>query len=135
MTTLQLSGVLPNVTDFNGALFLGYIKVFVSLLKYIPQVYRNWQRQSTKGWSILNVMLDFTGGSLSFLQIFIDGANTGDWNVFGGGGSFNIAKFCLSVISIVFDIIFMIQHYILYNPKRRARIDHTREKNELESFI
>lgn len=33
-------------------------------------------------------------------------------NVFEGG--LNIAKFALSVISIFFDIIFMIQHYALY---------------------
>ena len=64
------------------------------------------------------MLLDITGGILSLLQIFIDGANTGKINVFGGGGAFNIAKFCLSIITIVFDILFMIQHYILYNPKR-----------------
>jgi hypothetical protein len=47
-----------------------------------------------------------TGGLLSILQIFIDGANTGDWNVFGGGGSFNIAKFALGIVSIIVDVIF-----------------------------
>ena len=29
-------------------------------------------------------------------------------------GNLNIAKFALSVISIVFDIIFVIQHYFIY---------------------
>lgn len=80
----------------------------------MPQVYMNYKRQSTVGWSIINVLLDFTGGSLSILQIFLDGANTGSWNVFGGGGAFNVAKFCLGFLSMVFDIIFMIQHYVLY---------------------
>lgn len=79
-------------------------------------------RKSTVGWSIINVLLDFTGGFLSIFQIFIDGANTGDWNVFGGGGAFNVAKFCLGITSIVFDIVFMIQHYGLYNPKKRQQL-------------
>ena len=83
----------------------------------MPQVYLNYSRKSTVGWSIANVLLDFTGGMLSVLQIFIDGANTGNWNVFGGGGAFNIAKFCLGFISITFDIIFMVQHYLLYRHK------------------
>ena len=38
----------------------------------------------------------------------------------------NIAKFVLSIVSIFFDLIFMFQHYILYNPKRN--------KNQTESF-
>ena len=69
------------------------------------------------------MLLDFTGGALSILQIFIDGADTGDWNVFGNGGSFNIAKFCLGFTSIVFDIVFMIQHYILYRPRTTIEED------------
>ncbi len=39
---------------------------------------------------------------------------------------FNIAKFVLSIVSIFFDLIFMFQHYILYNPKRK--------KNQTGSF-
>ena len=121
---LELAGLFPHSgANFNGCLWLGYLKVLITLMKYFPQAIKNYMRQSTQGWSIANVLLDFTGGSLSILQIFIDGADTGDWNVFGNGGSFNIAKFCLGFTSIVFDIVFMIQHYILYKPKQ------TREKD------
>ena len=31
----------------------------------------NYRRKSTVGWSIGNVLLDFTGGSLSILQMFL----------------------------------------------------------------
>jgi hypothetical protein len=31
-----------------------------------------------------------------------------------GAGAFNLVKFVLSVMSIIFDTIFLIQHYILY---------------------
>ena len=37
----------------------------------------NFQRKSTVGWSIGNVLLDFTGGSLSILQMIILSYNNG----------------------------------------------------------
>lgn len=45
---------------------MSYVKMFISLTKYIPQAYWNYKRKSTIGWSIFNVMMDFTGGMLSF---------------------------------------------------------------------
>lgn len=60
-------------------------------------------------------MLDFTGGVFSLLQTLIDTLGRGK-SLFGGE-SFNIVKFMLSIMSIVFDIIFMIQHFVLYKDK------------------
>ena len=37
----------------------------------------NYRRQSTVGWSIGNILLDFTGGSLSILQMFLVAYNNG----------------------------------------------------------
>ncbi|CAH2017246.1 unnamed protein product [Acanthoscelides obtectus] len=37
----------------------------------------NYRRRSTVGWSIGNIFLDFTGGSLSMLQMIIDSYNYG----------------------------------------------------------
>lgn len=116
---LQLIEIFPSSSlNFNGCLWLGYSKVLITLLKYFPQALKNFSRKSTEGWSIANVLLDFTGGLLSLIQIFVDGANSGNWNVFGKGGTFNIAKFCLGFTSMVFDLVFMMQHYFLYteNP-------------------
>jgi len=45
----------------------GYCKAAITLVKYMPQVYLNWKRQSTVGWSLENVMLDFSGGAFSFM--------------------------------------------------------------------
>jgi cystinosin len=44
---------------------LSYIKLFLSFIKYLPQALLNFQRRSTQGWSVYNVLLDLTGGSLS----------------------------------------------------------------------
>jgi cystinosin len=48
---------------------MGYMKLSITFLKYLPQFYWNYQRKSTKGWSIANIILDLTGGTFSFLQM------------------------------------------------------------------
>ena len=37
----------------------------------------NFRRKSTVGWSIGNILLDFTGGILSMMQMFLISYNTG----------------------------------------------------------
>ena len=96
---------------------MGIVKVVISFVKYIPQVYLNWRRKSTEGWSLENVLLDFTGGTLTFAQIFLDWASSGKTSQFSSG--LNVAKFLLAILSIGFDLIFMFQHYVLYSPKKR----------------
>lgn len=55
-------------------------------------------------------MFDVTGGVLSLLQLVIDSGLQGDWSGITG----NSLKLGLANISIAFDLIFMVQHYILY---------------------
>jgi cystinosin len=125
MTVFILEGLLgvPQIPhSFNTFRMGGYGKALITLVKYCPQVYLNWSRKSTVGWSIFNIMCDFTGGVFSVLQQFIDmayeGMTTGDWSFFNSGtNEFNIVKFFLGVISIIFDCIFMVQHFILYPEK------------------
>ena len=38
----------------------------------------NFVYKSTEGWSIGNVLLDFTGGSFSLLQMFLQSYNNGE---------------------------------------------------------
>ncbi|KAF2665601.1 L-cystine transporter-like protein [Microthyrium microscopicum] len=87
---------------------LGYIKLVCSLIKYCPQVFLNYKRKSTVGWSILNILLDFTGGILSLMQLIIDSSLQGDWSGIIG----NPVKLGLSNTSLFFDVIFMVQHYV-----------------------
>jgi hypothetical protein len=56
------------------------------------------------------VLLDFTGGALSVLQLVLDCANTSDW----GGITGTPVKFALGFVSMAFDTLFVLQHYILY---------------------
>ena len=108
---LLTAGALASLSIITWCNFLyccSYIKLSVTLIKYIPQVniysefktvalsnhhfssliatfffllcdqaYLNYTRKSTEGWSIANVLLDFTGGALSVLQMIINGYNYG----------------------------------------------------------
>ena len=76
----------------------------------MPQAWMNFRRKSTEGWSIGNVLLDFTGGSLSMLQMIMDSYNMDDWSSFFG----DFTKFGLGLFSVLFDILFILQHYVCY---------------------
>lgn len=106
------------------------MKVAITFVKYTPQVYHNYKRKSTEGWSLENVLLDLTGGTLSFLQIFLDWIDEGESKNFSSG--LNIAKFLLGLLSIIFDLIFLFQHYVLYNPKHR---DYELREGEKEGSV
>jgi cystinosin len=90
--------------------FLGTTKVVMTLIKYTPQALLNHKRRSTEGWQINNVLLDLAGGVLSFAQIGLNAAARADLSVITG----NPAKLGIAAISIGFDIVFILQHYVLY---------------------
>ena len=101
----------------------------MTTVKYVPQVYMNWRDKSTTGWSIGNVLLDFTGGSLSLLQQVLSAVNTNDWTFVTG----NVPKFILGFESMVFDIVFMFQHYVCYgdneSPLRQSKAKLLEQEN------
>ncbi|CAG9784867.1 unnamed protein product [Diatraea saccharalis] len=94
--------------------YCSYIKLAITLIKYVPQAYMNYQRKSTVGWSIGNIFLDFVGGFLSILQMTLNAYNYNDWISFFGDAT----KFGLGLFSLVFDIFFMLQHYVFYREAR-----------------
>ena len=110
--------------------------------EYSFHVYYNNRRKSTSGWSIGNILLDFTGGFLSILQMFLISYNNGNCLLYlpirqmhctaflilfgkhvihvliisdDWGSIFgDPTKFGLGAFSICFDILFMLQHFVFY---------------------
>jgi len=87
--------------------FLSFVKVSVSIVKYIPQVVLNYRRKSTSGWQIWNILLDISGGTLSIVQLVGDSLAEAkaqglphSWTGIIG----NPAKFGLGLASIFFDV-------------------------------
>ena len=110
------AAILGGVFDAGDILLLdffewvSYIKIGVTLVKYVPQAVYNHRRKSTEGWSILNIMLDFTGGTFSFAQMFLQYYNNEDASVFLGDPT----KLFLAIFTICFDVLFVVQHFCLY---------------------
>jgi cystinosin len=103
---------------------VGYVKLIITLIKFTPQILANYRNQSTTGWSIWQVTLDFVGGVLSTGQQGIDSYLQHDWSGITG----NPVKFALGNVSMVYDCVFFVQHYILY---RGSHVKHSSEEESL----
>ncbi|XP_065834509.1 cystinosin-like [Oscarella lobularis] len=127
--TLIPAGV-DKITWLDYLYYFSYIKLGSTLIKYIPQAYYNFARKSTSGWSIGNVLLDFSGGMFSIGQMFVLSYNHDDWKSLFG----DLTKFGLGVFSIAFDCLFITQHYCLYRhpTKGYKAIDWDEEEEKKE---
>jgi cystinosin len=128
---LAAAGILPFVNrlatyQYSVVEYLGYVKIAISFIKYCPQAYMNYARGSTEGWSIGNVLLDLTGGLLAFGQQGLDAYRAGDTTLFTS----NIAKLALSCESVVFDLLFIVQHYVIYRGVKAAVVDFDLTRDE-----
>lgn len=93
------------------AIILSYVKIFMSIIKYVPQLSHNYKRKSVMGFSIITIFMDLTGGILSILQLFIDAY------LMTGSLSFsilfnNVGKLGLSFVTLFFDCCFIYQWLI-----------------------
>ena len=104
----------------------GYLKDLITFAKYLPPVLLNYYKQNTIGYNVWHPITDLLGGILSYAQMTVDALRSGKSSVFEGG--MNIAKFGLSVIAIVYNVIFLTQHFCLYR-KNNQRIIEEEEKH------
>ena len=64
--------------------YFSYIKLSMNIVKFIPQIWKNFRRKSTVGWSIGLTFLEMVGGVFNFLQMLFESINAGNFNVFKG---------------------------------------------------
>ncbi|XP_030481890.2 cystinosin homolog [Cannabis sativa] len=87
------------------------IQVCMTVIKYTPQVFMNFKRKSTEGFSIGYVLCDFSGGVANFAQMIVQSLDQNSWVNFTG----NIGKILLSLISMFFDLVFICQRFLIYS--------------------
>ncbi|KAK8864284.1 hypothetical protein IAR55_001530 [Kwoniella newhampshirensis] len=108
--------------------FVSTLKLVISAIKYVPQVFLNHKLRGMEGFAVGVVACDMIGSVLSFAQlvissIFIEGDPSGIIA--------NPAKLGLSGLSFSFDLIFLAQKYWLYRGDRgkgRAARQHGNEE-------
>ncbi|KAF9606099.1 hypothetical protein IFM89_023122 [Coptis chinensis] len=106
------------------------IQVFMTVIKYIPQAIMNFSRKSTVGWSIGNILLDLLGGVTNYGQMAMQSIDQGSWVNFYG----NIGKTLLSLVSIFFDLLFIVQHYLLY-PSKKEKVSPEADEESTAPLI
>lgn len=106
------------------------IKFTITFIKYAPQAYMNYKRKSTVGWSIGAILLDFTGGLFSLVQMMILAYNFDDWASFRT----DTTKLGLACFTLMFDFLFMAQHYILYSDNDKKRFQGNSERYRTEDI-
>ncbi|WIA22368.1 hypothetical protein OEZ85_004677 [Tetradesmus obliquus] len=107
---MQLHGEGPEyrLTWLDLACYCSYVKMGVTLIKFVPQVQMNAARRSTAGWSLDNVLLDLGGGILSIGQLLLSCLTLDEWSLITG----NPVKLGLGLTSIGFDCVFLLQHLV-----------------------
>ncbi|KAJ4766270.1 Cystinosin [Rhynchospora pubera] len=105
-------------------------QVIITTIKYIPQAVTNFNRKSTVGWSIGFVFFDLFGGLFSFGQMCAQSIDQGSVVNFYG----NIGKLLLSLEVMLFDLLFIVQHYVLY-PEESDKGNMVVPSEEAEPFI
>ena len=124
---------LTNVLEWIDLLtYMSFVKIF-TVTKYVPQVYMNFQRRSTSGFSVSSIFCDFNGGLFSIGQMCADSYNFDDWSSFSG----NPTKFIVGVFTLIFDIVIILQHFVCYRnaipfeeiPSEGRGEDHNQNKS------
>lgn len=137
LSTIVIAGILWHHNLEVFFIYIGILKVALTAFKYLPQVQLNIKRKSTHGLSVISIWMDLTGGVLSLLQIVID------WYIYETVGFFdelNYAKFLLSNVCIFYALIFLAQHYVIYNNYEVQRnnelsIEDVNKQNNFVTFL
>jgi cystinosin len=106
-TILVSLGYIACIYLLEGFLWIDFlylmatIKLVLTILTYLPQILLNFQRKSTQGWNLWNVIFDCTGGVLSLLQLVWDSVDLDDVK---HGLLGNVPKLILSFITLACDV-------------------------------
>ncbi|KAI3843872.1 hypothetical protein MKX03_036968 [Papaver bracteatum] len=92
---------------------LNTIQVTLAVIKYIPQALLNFTRKSTEGLAIGIILLDFLGGVTNSTQMITQSIDQGSFENFRG----NSGKILLCLVTILYDLVILFQHYVLYHSK------------------
>ena len=101
----------------NNDIFLAYLILCFSIshnvftfLKYVPQIYYTYKRKSIHDWNIANVHFDILGALFLLSEMIVTAINKNEIDSLFS----NLAKFNLTIITILFDSILYIQYYYFY---------------------
>jgi cystinosin len=79
----------------------------------------------------MQVLLDTAGGIFSMVQLVLDSYGSGGgWEGVATSLADNPGKLGLAGVSLFFDAVFIVQHYVLYGPVRVLGLEHGVDGND-----
>ncbi|KAI8985794.1 PQ loop repeat-domain-containing protein [Pilobolus umbonatus] len=108
--------------------YLSSLTLVVYFIKYVPQIWLNGKRKSTRGLSVEYIVWELIGGTLSIVQLLLDAYIKQDWTGIEGDN----VKLGIGIIVVCCDITVLIQHYI-YRP--RILFDYDIYQNQEEQRL
>ncbi|KAJ0534237.1 putative lysosomal cystine transporter [Helianthus annuus] len=104
------------------------LQVVMTVIKYIPQAVMNFQRKSTVGFSIGNILLDLGGGLANYGQMAVQSIDQSMSSFYANSHSKLKSRFMGELlweyrqdVSIFFDLLFILQHYVLYPARKTVK--------------
>lgn len=105
---LSMSGNLTNSMLLSYCNKLSLVKIFMSLIKYFPQVRHNYERKSMKGFPIQSTLIDILGSICSLGQLALRLASRPEGLTIISLIS-NFSKIGIGLICLLFNFIFISQ--------------------------
>ncbi|CEM07827.1 unnamed protein product [Vitrella brassicaformis CCMP3155] len=126
-----VSTLLWSLQGWSVVSYLGLVKAFITIVKYIPQILLNYRNKSTKGMAIQQILLDISGGIFSLLQNCIDAIAFSDADYILE----NIPKMLIGGASMAYDILLILQHYVFYREGHRLKYTAVSTSDKDNIFI
>ncbi|GHJ87438.1 hypothetical protein NliqN6_3840 [Naganishia liquefaciens] len=98
---------------------ISYVKLYISIAKWLPQLILNYTRKSTHGFSITVIILDIIGSTTSLLELVISSLLAHDPHGIIG----NPVKLGLGLLTMACDGAFVVQRYVLYGAEEEEEED------------
>lgn len=124
LAVLAYSIINPDAQSI--VIFMGLMRLIINTIKFLPQLYLNWLRQSTEGWSIVGVWFDLIAGFLFLMRIIIDSIERQKFDQFSNNLGFGV--FMLALVILGCDGLFICQHVM--TNKHMEEEDEQGERNE-----
>ncbi|KAI5452172.1 hypothetical protein NCC49_001110 [Naganishia albida] len=97
---------------------ISYIKLYISIAKWLPQLLLNAIRRSTTGFSIHVITLDLLGSTTSLAELVLSSLLAHDPRGIIG----NPLKLGLSAVTVACDVVFCVQRWVLYPPGKEKAL-------------
>ena len=110
IATLFILAIANVISWFDLFMYVPWVRLFIAVFKYVPQIITNYSLKSISGLSIFMVLIEFLVGFAVVGQMTIDVINYNDVSLLVGNFSKFFDGFCTFSGNLAFIIQFILWH-------------------------